>query len=111
MRALTLGVVFAALLAVGSAAAGTGATPRLHLVSDAPVVVAGAGFRPYERVRLLVSAPGPSTRGVRAGRLGRFRVALRVSMPRCGGLVVQALGSRGSRAMVDRTSTDCAPIE
>jgi hypothetical protein len=109
MRGVALGVVLGAVLIVGSSNAGTTA-PRLGFVSDEPVIVAGAGFRPFERVRLLIS-PGPSTRALRAGRRGRFRVTVRVSMPRCGGLVVQALGSRGSRALIDRPGPDCDPID
>jgi hypothetical protein len=110
MRAVAVGMVFAALLAVGPTTAGTGSASRLHIASDAPVVIAGSGFRPYERVRLLIAAPGPATRIARAGGRGRFRVVLRFSMPRCGGVVVQAFGSRGSRAMVDRIGLDCASI-
>ncbi len=105
---MVLGVVLSALLIVGSTNASS--TARLVFVSDQPVIVAGTGFRPYERVRLLIT-PGPSTRTVRAGQLGRFRVTLRLSIPRCGGVVVQALGNRGSRAMIDRTGLDCASID
>ena len=108
MRAALLGVLLGASVLVGSTPASS--FSRLVFVSDQPVAVAGTGFHPYERVRLLVT-PGPSTRNVRAGRLGRFRVTLRASMPRCGGVVVQALGSRGSRAMIDRTGPDCAPTD
>ena len=108
MRVTLLGVALGALLIVGSTHAGY--APRLALVSDEPVTVAGVGFRPYERVRLLIT-PGPSTRNVRAGRLGRFRVTLRASMPRCEGVVVQALGARGSRAMIDRSGPDCTPVD
>jgi hypothetical protein len=108
MRAIVLGVVVAAFLVVGMAAASS--SPRLVLVSGDPVVVGGTGFRPSERVRLLVT-PGPATRTVRAGKLGRFRTTLGLSIPRCGGVVVQALGDRGSRALIDRTGVDCTSID
>jgi len=110
MRAILLGVALGASLIVGSTHAGSGSASRLALVSDEPVVVAGVGFQPRERVRLLIT-PGPSVRTVLAGRLGRFRATLRASMPRCGGVVVQAVGNRGSRAMTDRTGPDCAPTD
>jgi hypothetical protein len=110
MRAALLGVMLVALLIVSSTYGGRDIDPRLAFVSYEPVVVAGSGFRSYERIRVLVS-PGPVTRTIRAGRLGRFRVTVRTSFPRCGGLVVQALGSRGSRAMIDRAGIDCAPID
>ena len=61
MRAGLLGVALGALLIVGSTDGAS--APRLAFVSDEPVVVAGVGFRPFERVRLLVT-PGPSTRNV-----------------------------------------------
>ena len=108
MRAKALGVALVAVLLVGSTQAK--AAPRLALFSDQPVVVAGSGFRPYEKVRLLIT-PGPSKRDVRAGRRGLFRVLLRASMPRCGAFAVQAFGSRGSRAMIDRTGLDCASVD
>ena len=107
--AVAVGLVLGLLLLVASAPASSSVQPRLVLVSDRPVVVAGRGFHAYEKIRLLVT-PGPSVKTVRAGRLGRFRVRIGFSMPRCGGVVVQALGNRGSRAMVDRPGPDCTPI-
>jgi hypothetical protein len=80
----------------------------LRLVALDPPTVRGSGFRPRERVTLLVSAgPGKSTRRrVTAGPRGGFTVRL----PRAAGtseaLVVQAVGNRGSRAMVDMTQPD-----
>jgi hypothetical protein len=74
------------------------------------VAVVGVGFRPHEKVRLLIT-PGPATRTVRAGQRGRFRATIRLVVPRCGSFVVQAIGNRGSRAMIDRTGLDRAPID
>jgi hypothetical protein len=108
MRRVVLGVVIGALLQVGWAAAST--APQLRIVSAQPAVVVGVGFRPHEKVRLLVT-PGPSTRTVRAGQRGRFRATMRLAIPGCGSFVVQAIGNRGSRAMIDRTGVDCAPID
>jgi hypothetical protein len=108
MRRVVLGVAVCALLQVGWASAST--APQLRIVSTAPAVVVGIGFRPNEKVRLLIT-PGPSTRTLRAGQRGRFRTTFRLILPRCGSVVVQALGNRGSRAMVDRTALDCASID
>jgi hypothetical protein len=36
---------------------------------------------------------------------------LRIVSTRCGSFVVQAIGNRGSRAMIDRTGLDRAPID
>ena len=101
---VALGVLFQAGLTSASAA------PQLRIVSTEPAVVVGVGFRPHERVRLLIT-PGPSARTVRAGQRGRFRVTIRQRVPRCGSFVVQALGNQGSRAMIDRTGPDCSSID
>jgi len=108
MRRVVLGVVLGALLQVASTSAST--APQMRIISTDPAVVVGFGFGPHEKVRLLVT-PGPSTRTVRAGQRGRFRTAFRLALPRCGSLVVQAIGNRGSRAMIDRTGVDCTPID
>jgi hypothetical protein len=108
MRRVVLGVALCALLQVGWTSAST--APRLRIIPAEPAAVIGVGFRPHEKVRLLIT-PGPSTRTVRAGQRGRFRTTFRLVLPRCGSLVVQAIGNRGSRAMIDRTGVDCASID
>jgi hypothetical protein len=113
VRAVALGISFLAALvamAAASAQAAESRTPMLRIVSDRPFVVVGSGFRSHERVKLLVSASSPLVRSVRAGSLGRFRIALDLVVSHCGGVVVQALGARGTRATVDRAGPDCAPI-
>ena len=105
---MVLVIALSALLQVGTTSAST--APQMRIVSTEPAVVIGVGFRPHERVRLLIT-PRPVTRTVRAGQRGRFRATIRLSIPRCGGLVVQALGNQGSRAMIDRTGVDCASID
>ena len=105
---MVLGVTLGALLQVGWTSPST--SPQMRIVSTEPAVVIGVGFRPHERVRLLIT-PRPVTRTVRAGQRGRFRATIRLSIPRCGSLVVQALGNHGSRAMIDRTGVDCASID
>ena len=109
MRRVVVVIALGALLQVGWTSASP-AAPQLRLASTEPAVVVGLGFRPHERVRLLIT-PGPSTRTVRAGERGRFRATVRLGIPRCGSFVVQALGNHGSRAMIDRTGLDCASIE
>jgi hypothetical protein len=103
-----LGLAVGALALVGWTFASS--APQLRIVSSEPVAVVGVGFRPHEKVRLLIT-PGPATRTVRAGQRGRFRATIRLVVPRCGSFVVQAIGNRGSRAMIDRTGLDRAPID
>jgi hypothetical protein len=112
MRPLFLGALLAALVGVSSADGRTVVATRanLEIASDRPLVVLGKGFRPRERVRLLTS-PRASIRKVTAGPRGRFRAVVADSAPACGGVVVQAFGNMGSRAMVDRTGPDCAPVD
>lgn len=112
MRVVLLAIAVALVLGAACArGSDEGGAATLRIVSDQPFVVAGSGFVAHERVRLLVSAQQSMTQTLRAGRLGRFRVALPMrGFPRCGGIVVQALGNRGSRATIDRPGPDCAPI-
>jgi hypothetical protein len=69
---------FAATLALAAtltAAAGSSAAPstaKLRIVDLAPVTVEGLGFRPGERVRVVLRADGNYVRTVRAVRSGRF---------------------------------------
>jgi hypothetical protein len=108
MRRVVLGVALGGLLQLGWTSAST--APQLRIVLTDPVVVVGVGFRPHEKVRLLIT-PGPATRTVRAGQRGRFRATIRLFIPRCGSFVVQALGDQGSRAMIGRAGLDCASID
>jgi hypothetical protein len=96
-----------ALLALGLAIPAAGAPPprraSLQLVASKPaVVVLGTGFGARERVALTLRAPaGSRLVRVRATRAGSFRArfaGLRVD--RCAGFSVTAVGSRGSRAVL-----------
>ena len=107
--ALLLSVVVS--VACGATQANSTRTPRLELASTAPLIVEGRGFAPGERVKLLVSAGSPLTRVVSAGPRGGFRTRWLLSIGRCQAVVVQAIGNRGSRAMVDLTAPDCAPVD
>jgi hypothetical protein len=83
-------------------------TPRatLRITSLDPLTVAGTRFAPGERVKLLV---GTRMKATRADERGRFRTSFRIEVGRCSGVVVQAFGARGSRAMADVTAPQCAP--
>lgn len=87
---------------------GGAAKPTLRPVDLEPLTLAATNFRPNERVKLLFSAPPvSSSRTVRAGVRGRFRVVYRIALGRCDFVVVQAIGARGSRATFQRDAPDC----
>lgn len=73
---------------------------ELAIVSSDPLVVRGTGFRPAERVKLLVTAAGlrGTSGAARASRAGRFAVRLHVAASPREAVVVQAFGTRGSHA-------------
>ena len=108
MRVVLAVSIVAFGIACGPAGAETESTEQarraqLFLVSTDPLVVRGLGFRPEERVKLLVTVGGRAVpvRGVRASRAGRFRVRLGAAVGASDAVVVQAIGVRGSRATVD----------
>jgi hypothetical protein len=109
VRGLVLATVTALLLAGAGAAfpAGEAKRPALRILDLAPVRIQGTSFKPGERVKLLINARGPVSKSVVAGPRGGFTVRLGVSLAACDGLVVQAVGRRGSRAMVDVTRPGC----
>jgi hypothetical protein len=84
-------------------AAPTAATaPRIALEDDAPLVVAGRGFRADETVVVsAVSGGVRKTKTVRAGDGGGFRARFRGNFE-CGPLYVTAVGREGSRAALRR---------
>ena len=87
---------------------GGAAKPALRPVDLDPLTLSATGFRANERVKLLISAPPVvSSRTVRAGVRGRFRVVFRIAVGRCDSVVVQAIGARGSRATFQRDAPDC----
>jgi hypothetical protein len=83
--------------------------PALKIASLDPLTVKGTRFVPGERVKLLVNAGGARMKAAKVDERGRFAIAFRVDLDRCAGIVVQAFGTRGSRAMVDITAPNCAP--
>jgi hypothetical protein len=97
-------------LATGATTAASPATrPKLQALDLQPLVVRGTAFRPYERVKLILSADVAAGKTLKASRTGRFTTRFRaVGIGRCEGFVLQALGSRGSRATLERLTPGCA---
>jgi hypothetical protein len=108
-RSRVLVVVASTALVWGSTtAASPTARPKLQAIDLQPLVVRGTAFRPYERVKLILSADVPAGRILKASADGRFLTRLgAVSVGRCEGFVLQAFGSRGSRAKLERLAPDC----
>jgi|tagenome__1003787_1003787.scaffolds.fasta_scaffold20923269_2 hypothetical protein len=103
-RAITLSVLIVLVCAGPAASAGEG-SPRLTLAHADPFTVHGTAFRPHERVRVVVRAPGGPQRDrrVRAGAHGGFKAVFDdLRWGRCRGVSVTATGSRGSRATLRR---------
>lgn len=101
------GVKLLALIGIALVSGGA-AKPALRPVDLDPLTLSATGFRANERVKLLLSAPAvSSSRTVRAGVRGRFRVVFRVRVGRCDSVVVQAIGARGSRASFHRDAPNC----
>jgi hypothetical protein len=107
MRVVLAVAVIVFAVACGPAGAETQTTEarRAHLVivSTDPLVVRGLRFEPGERVKLLVTAGGRAApmSAARASSAGRFTARLGRTVAAREALVVQAIGSRGSRAMAD----------
>ena len=104
--------VLAALLAALPAAGARAprATASLKLASLAPLAVTGRNFGARETVLLTYHAPDGSSRlvSVNASRLGAFRGAFRLRVGRCASFTVRAVGTAGSRAIlqVERSCGD-----
>ena len=97
MRALAIACGLAALL--GASAASASQAPSLVLVTKAPLVVRGSGFRPDMAVRVIESAPAPLTVKVRTSAAGTFVADLLAGDP-CSSVVVHAVGHLGGRAFL-----------
>jgi hypothetical protein len=97
-----LAIIVLALALTGTGMAST--APSLRLVTMKPLVVSGRDFKPQERV--LVKLNAGRTGGVRhavASSTGAFRASFGpVTLGRCGGFAVRAIGSGGSVASLKR---------
>jgi hypothetical protein len=93
-------VVLVLVLALPAAAA----PPKratLQLAGLAPLAVNGRGFGKGERVVLTASAPSAQRAlGVHAKRNGTFKARFDLRLGRCAPLTVRAVGSLGSRAIL-----------
>jgi hypothetical protein len=92
-------VVVAVVLGSGSGSSDTKASAqraRLLPVSQNPLRVKGTGFRPSERVKVVVVDTAVRRR-VTASSTGSFVVAF-PGLGTCNGVTVKAAGSHGSRA-------------
>jgi hypothetical protein len=87
----------------------TATSPRLTIVSTSPLTARGRGFRPNERVKLIATGRGVESKTVKATPRGSFTVRFRLSPAADAAVAVQAIGSQGSRAMVDITQPDRTP--
>lgn len=108
MSAIATGAVVAAAIALVLAGLGAGSTSTrqasLRLVKPAPLQVLGSRFQMRERVRIVATnARFRSTKHVRASRRGTFSVSFDLTVGRCSGVRVLAVGSAGSRAMLKRS--------
>jgi hypothetical protein len=76
--------------------------PTLWLTTWLPLTLTGSGFRPHERVRVVVAfASTKLRRRVVAGDAGSFVVRFRhATVGRCDGIAARATGNRGSRAVL-----------
>jgi hypothetical protein len=97
-------VALALGLAGGGLAADQAKRPRLQILDTSPLTIRGTGFEARERVRLLVGSPKPLSKSVKAGVRGRFVARFAVHAGHGEAVVVQAIGSRGSRATIDITT-------
>jgi hypothetical protein len=85
--------------AASGSEAETAAKARVSLVNDAPLVVAGRGFKADERVRVAAStARGQYRKTTAVTRLGRFSVRFASVDASCGPLFVAVTGTQGTRA-------------
>lgn len=104
MRLRLLVAALAAALTVGGTSAAAGApAPRLRVLDLTPVTVHGLGFRPGERVRVVLASDGRQTRTLRAGNSGSFVIRFGTLYAQlCTAFHLQATGSSGSVAVVAR---------
>jgi hypothetical protein len=116
-RAIALGAVVAAALALSLAGLATGSTsarhhPALRLIKPMPLQVRGSGFHAQERVRLVAKVGNfTSTRRLRASSSGSLAVTFRLGASHCSGLLVIATGNTGSRATLKRPPLpECLPV-
>jgi len=105
MRALALAVA-TLVLAAPAFGAGT-ARPSLELTGTGRMVVRGLHFAPHETVRVFFNGAKLKIVKVKANARGAFSLPVLMGVDRCRGLLVQAIGSAGSRASDGILTTGC----
>jgi hypothetical protein len=95
MKRVFLPIVLAAVVAAPGAVACT--HPTIEVTRVVPIVVQGSGFKPEERVKLVVRTPGIYRKTVTATRRGRFAANFHHGS-KCASIHVLAKGNKGSRA-------------
>jgi hypothetical protein len=100
-------VVATSLVPSGQAAT----SPVLRLAEPQPVTIRGRGFKPDERIRVVVKARVTEAKTVRATAAGAFKVRFAgLSVPRCGGVFATARGRAGSFARLKIPLPACQPV-
>ncbi len=96
-------------VAASASSAGSAASPRVAVPDLSPFTVQGTHFRPGERVRVAVTAPGTlPVRTVTASTLGAFSLRYaHILLGHCAAYSVRAVGSLGSHAAL-RVMPECA---
>lgn len=78
----------------------------LAVAATTPLAIEGRGFGVGEVVRLVARSRGAhGTRTAIASSRGRLRIGFDLRIERCAELLVQATGSQGSRAALQRRDT------
>ncbi len=109
MRSVAALVAIGATVAVATPAVADRPAPSLRLAQNQPLVLSGALFAGGERVTVTVHARRPYLRRVVANPDGSFSVSFGVvRFTRCGGLIAEAAGSAGDRAMLRIPRQACA---
>ncbi len=105
------GVGVIAALLVPAAFAGTAAKPAIHTLAMSPLVARGVHFKPRERVRVrVISTSVTASRKAVVGAGGSFTVTFAgVSIDRCIGYSLSAVGTSGDRAVLKFPAPGCAP--
>ena len=94
-------LAFALVLAFGAAPADTSARARVAVVDKAPFTVRGSGFKPAERVALVVAVKSRWERSVVASSTGSFVARFTgPTIKACTAYSVRASGNRGSLAVL-----------
>jgi len=113
MRAALAFLVIAAALTALEAAPATGAPEaKLRIVDLSPVSVQGLGFRPRERVRVVLYADGKQVRTVRANRSGTFAAKFAFFAELCTAFNLRATGASGLVAVAAKKQPrQCAALD